>query len=89
MFLRERKKHPHGGSIEPDRRVSVVNHTELYPGCGQRIFDSDKSPYVAPLSNSNKDKADMVLKHHDHLIAVQFRRSTNPDIILAKDTQQQ
>jgi len=60
-----------------------------YPGCGVRIFDSDKSPYVAPLSKSNEDKADLVLKHKQHTVAVRFRKNTSPEIVLAKGTKQQ
>lgn len=32
------------------------------PVCNKRVCDSEKSPKIAKLSNSNADKADIVIK---------------------------
>lgn len=34
------------------------------PICHKRVCDSDKNPKIAPLSKSNENKADIVIKCH-------------------------
>lgn len=34
------------------------------PVCHKRVCDSDKNPKIAPLSKSNENKADIVIKCH-------------------------
>ena len=40
--------------------MTVIN----CPVCHKRICDSDKNPKIAPLSKSNENKADIVIKCH-------------------------
>ena len=40
--------------------MTVIN----CPICNKRVCDSDKNPKIAPLSKSNENKADIVIKCH-------------------------
>ncbi len=40
--------------------MTVIN----CPVCHKRVCDSDKNPWISPLSKSNENKADIVIKCH-------------------------
>ena len=51
------------------------------PKCGKRLLDADENVYIAQLSNSNKDKANAILKHAcGAFISIRFKKNAIPNI---------
>ena len=54
----------------------------LCPLCGKRLLDADENVYIALLSNKNKSKANVIIKHEKcgALVSLRFKKNTSPNV---------